>query len=273
MEILRYHARAQVVTDMVMYSFCTLVNDFARYERMVESFQRLGFDAGDCEFLYIDNTVANQADAFSGYNLLLRKASGRYIILCHQDIAGLDDDRETLDRLLSQLSGQDPHWGLCGNAGVDGQGRRFIRISDPYSSNQSTGGPFPRHVVSLDENFIIVRNEANLALSRDLSGYHWYGTDLCIVADILGWTAFVIDFHIRHDSKGRMDQNFMDLRHSLRQKYRRAFRPRVHRVLSERDVYLSGQQVRAPIVNGALDLSIWLYAHFKRLVLSKMKPR
>ena len=142
MDILRYHARAQVVTDMVMYSFCTLVNDFARYERMVESFQRLGFDAGDCEFLYIDNTVANQADAFSGYNLLLRKASGRYIILCHQDIAGLDDDRETLDRLLSQLSGQDPHWGLCGNAGVDGQGRRFIRISDPYSSDQSTGAPF-----------------------------------------------------------------------------------------------------------------------------------
>lgn len=69
---------------MVMYSFCTLVNDFARYERMVQSFRRLGSDAGDWEFLYIDNTVANHADGFSGYNSLLRTACGRYVILCHR---------------------------------------------------------------------------------------------------------------------------------------------------------------------------------------------
>lgn len=272
MDILRYYARAQVAPELVSYSFCTLVTDFARYERMVESFQRLGFDAGDCEFLYIDNTKFNQTDAFSGYNAFLRKGSGRYIILCHQDLTAINDGRKALDLALCQLSVQDPFWALCGNAGVDSKGRRFIRISDPYSPDQSTGSPFPRRVISLDENFIVARNEANLALSRDLSGYHWYGADLCIIADILGWTAYVIDFHIRHDSKGHMDKQYMDLRRGLREKYRVAFRPRVHKVLSERNVYISGQRVVPAIINGALDLSIWLYGHFKRLVLSRMRP-
>ncbi|WEZ85893.1 hypothetical protein P6U16_23170 (plasmid) [Rhizobium sp. 32-5/1] len=273
MDTLRYYTSAQVASDLITYSFCTLVTDFTRYESMVKSFRHLGFDAGDCEFLYIDNTVRNQADAFSGYNSFLRKVRGRYVVLCHQDVTGLDDGREGLDRLLSQLSGQDRFWALCGNAGVDGSGRRCIRISDPYSPDQSIGGPFPRRVVSLDENFIVVRNEANLALSRDLSGYHWYGADLCIIADILGWTAYVIDFHVWHDSKGHMDDKYMLLRRGLREKYRRAFRSRVHRVVSERNIYLSGQRIVPAIINGALDLSIWLYAHFKRLVLSKMKHR
>ena len=53
---------------------------------MVESFRTAGFTAGDTEFLYVDNSDQNALDAFAAYNLFLRVAKGRYIILCHQDI-------------------------------------------------------------------------------------------------------------------------------------------------------------------------------------------
>ncbi len=59
----------------------------------------------------------------------------------------------------------------------------------------------PIRVGSLDENFIVVKRQANLALSHDMSGFHLYGTDLCIIADILGRTSYVVDFHLCHKAR------------------------------------------------------------------------
>jgi hypothetical protein len=272
MDVVQHYLRADADRHgAVAYSFCTLVTNLTRYHAMVEGFRRLGFTSADREFLYIDNSASNQADAFSGYNRFLRQASGRYVILCHQDVMGLEDGREKLDSLLAALSEKDSVWAVCGNAGVDVRGRRFIRITDPYAPDQSTGQPFPRKVMSLDENFIVVKSEANLALSRDLTGFHWYGSDLCLIADILGWTAYVIDFHLRHDSRGSVDQHYNSLRNQLRSKYTRAFRPRTLRVLTERNVYLSGNRWVSAGANAAIDVSIYLYAQFKRRVLARLR--
>jgi len=272
MDVVQHYLRAD--TDKcgaVAYSFCTLVTNLPQYQAMVEGFLRLGFTSADCEFLYIDNSGSNQADAFSGCNAFLRRASGRYVVLCHQDVMGLEDGREKLDTLLAALSEIDPVWAVCGNAGVDASGRRFIRITDPYVPDQAVGKPFPRQVMSLDENFIVVKSEANLALSRDLTGFHWYGSDLCLIADILGWTAYVIDFHLRHDSRGSVDQHYNSLRSRLRTKYTRAFRPRTLRVLTERNIYLSGNRWASAGVNAAIDVAIFLYAQFKRTVLARLR--
>jgi len=45
-----------------------------------------------------------------------------------------------------------------------------IRISDPYGENQSSSSGACH---ALDENFIVVRRQANLSLSHDLSGFHF----------------------------------------------------------------------------------------------------
>lgn len=267
MDIQRYHGRS--LQGGVIYSFCTLVTNADVYSAMVASLVRLGFSPEDCEFLFIDNSIENHVDAFRGYNAFLRQAAGRYIVLCHQDIFGLTDDRACLDYRLAELEIADPTWGLCGNAGVNGEGQRFIRISDPFAPNQSTGAPFPRRVVSLDENFIVVRAEANLALSRDLSGFHWYGSDICLIADMLGWSAYVIDFHLRHDSAGNADAGYNTMRRQIRDKYARAYLPKLHRVLTERNVYLSGNRVVPMVINSALDFSIFAYALYKRYMLRR----
>ncbi len=228
----------------VRYSICTIVNDRAVYDAEIAQFRARGFSTADCEYLFADNTVTNRYDAYEAYNLFLGEARGRYIILCHQDLVLLEDDRTTLDRLLAGLDAHDPDWALCGNAGARPDGTLAIRITDPNTPDASIGGPFPTEVVGLDENFIVVRRDANLAVSHDLHGYHLYGSDLCIVADLLGRPAYVIDFHLRHLSGGSPDDTFHRMHAAMTAKYRRAFRSRWQYVTTERPLYLSGSPAR-----------------------------
>ena len=226
--------------DRFAYSFCTLVNDLDEYALMLDAFAAKGFTADDCEFLYIDNSRANRFDAFDGLNRMLARAAGRHVVLCHQDVLPIEDGRARLDELLEDLYRTDGQWGVCGNAGADARGDLVVRISDPWGADREAGGPFPRRVMSLDENFIVVRRDANLALSRDLGGYHWYGADLCIMAETLGWTSYVIDFHLAHRSGGNKDGQFFDARRRFRRKFNRAFRSRWHFVPTKEPVFVSG---------------------------------
>jgi hypothetical protein len=197
----------------------------AEYREMLASLKRGGFGESDCEYLYFDNSQGNAADAFGGYNFFLTEARGTYILLCHQDILLLEDDRSVLERRLEELDALDPTWGLCGNAGVTTAGRLALRLTDPHGANRALG-PFPSRVASLDENFIIVQRGANLGLSHDLAGFHFYGADLCIIADIMGRSAYVIDFHLHHKSGGTPNGQFYQGRLEMMKKYARALRPR-----------------------------------------------
>jgi len=208
-----------------MFSICTLMTDESLYAEMVNSFVDGGFIPADCEYLYIDNTQRNVVDAYAGYRHFLNEAAGEVLILCHQDVELLSDDRACLEARLGELEDLAPDWGVCGNAGGVGLGLYSIRISDPHGANRSVGS-FPSRVVALDENFLVVKRSANLAISRDLSGFHLYGADLCVIADILGYTCWVIDFHLLHKSGGIVDANYTASRARFIRKWRRALRGR-----------------------------------------------
>ena len=209
----------------IRYSIATLVNDLAQYEAMLTSLRSGGFDTDDCEFLYIDNTIINQACAFSGLNALLNEARGRYAILCHQDIRLLTDTRKELDKRIEDLEKLDPAWALAGNAGGIAPGELAIRITDPRGANQKTGD-FPARVMSLDENFIVVKRSARIGFSTDLTGFHFYGPDICMHALIAGYTAYVIDFHLAHLSGGIKTPAFEEMQEAFRCKWEDAFAPR-----------------------------------------------
>ena len=239
----------------IRYSLCTIVTRPDEYCRLVESFQAGGFTGPDCEYLYLDNSDGNRFDAFAGYNLFFEAARGKYLILCHQDLALIRDGRVELDALLEQLNRLDPDWGLCGNAGGIRPGRLALRISDPHGENQAVGATFPVRVGSLDENFIVARRSANLALSHDLSGFHHYGADLCLIAGLLGWRAYVVDFHLRHRSPGEAGAGFKEQLGRLIAKYRTALRPRW--VTSTCCVYfLSGSSTLNALANSRLGRSL-----------------
>lgn len=207
------------------YTIASMINDHAQVEAMHSSFRTGGFDESDCEYMYIDNTAGEQICAYSGLNALLNESRGRYIILCHQDVRLLTDARSDLDMRLAELEEVDPAWALAGNAGGVAVGQLAVRITDPHGANQKVG-TLPARVMSLDENFIVVRREARVGFSNNLSGFHFYGADICLNAATAGWNAYVINFHLAHLSAGKKDENFTKSQDAFRSKWSSALAPR-----------------------------------------------
>ncbi len=188
------------------FSVCTLVTDHAQWAAMQASFLAHGF--GDAEFLLLDNSQANRWCAFTGLAEMIRRARGRYVICCHQDVRLIGDGAAALRDRLAALEALDPSWAVAGNAGASPEGRLLIRITDPHGADQAHG-PFPGLVHSLDENFLVLRGGTGIVPSPDLAGFHLYGTDLCLAARQAGHSAWVIDFHLHHLSPGRVDAGFL----------------------------------------------------------------
>ena len=192
---------ADIKESGIVYSICTFVTRFEQYKDLVKSFVEHGFAYNDCEYIYIDNSEKNQYDNYQGINKFLTTARGRYIVICHQDVLLIDDGRQKLDTVLRELDRIDPNWAVCGNGGGVYPKRLALRLTDPHGDKQFTE-PLPQRVSGLDENFLVVRRDANLAVSADLKVFHLHGTDICTVARLLGYTAYVVDFRLRHLSGG-----------------------------------------------------------------------
>lgn len=207
------------------FSICTLVTKKEEYGEMVTSFVNYGFAYDSCEYLYIDNSQGCQHDAFSGLNLFLQRAQGKYIILCHQDILLHDHNRADLSQRIRQLDSIDPKWGILGNAG--GINLKWVATHVTQKSGKRLKEELlPLKTMTVDENFMLVKNDANLAFSSNLAGFHMYGTDICLIADVLGYSAYVIDFNLLHKSDGNADESFYSLKRALIKKYQKAFQSR-----------------------------------------------
>lgn len=204
------------------FTIATLVTDHAQYQAMVATFTARGFTHETCEFLYLDNSQGPAWDAYRGIARLMAMARAPYLILCHQDVRLLSDGADRLAARLAELDTLDPRWALAGNAGGTENGAIAIRISDPYGDDQHRG-TLPARAVSLDENFILLRRDAPLGLSADLTGFHFYGADLCLHARLAGRSAWVIDFHLRHLSPGTKDASFKAAQSRFEAKYRALF--------------------------------------------------
>lgn len=230
-----------------LFSICTLVSKPDEYREMVESYIKAGFDRKQCEYLCIDNSAHNTFDAFSGLNQFLRKAQGKYIILCHQDIILHDAGIQELTKQIEYMDSVDPQWAILSNAG--GINFKYLAMHLTQNSGNKLHEPdLPLQSITVDENFMVVKNSANLALSADLSGFHLYGTDLCVIAKVLGYNSYVIDFNLIHKSDGNADAHFFQIRKQLIKKYRKAFRARFISTTITR-FYLSGNRLGSFFIN------------------------
>lgn len=207
------------------FTIATLVNSRPHYEEMLASFDEAGFDRASCEYLFVDNTGAGQTCAYRGLDHMLGEARGEHVILCHQDVRLVHDGRQELEFRLAALEALDPAWAIAGNAGGIAPGRLAIRITDPHGADRRVG-TLPARVMSLDENFMVVKRSARLSFSRDLTGFHFYGADLCLMADVKGLSSYVIDFHLEHMSAGVKGTTFDAMERAFCEKWGRAFRPR-----------------------------------------------
>lgn len=227
------------------YSVCTLVTNIEEYGQMVQSFIDAGFTQDICEFRYIDNSSVNSFEAYKGLNLFLQNAQGEYIILCHQDILLNFHHIAQLEQQMQEITDLDPNWAILSNAGGienDLYQRAALNVAYPDGFYQRVG-KLPQKVISVDENFILVKRSANLALSGDLKGFHLYGTDICLVAELLGYSAYAIDFKLLHKSYGTPNETYYKILEQLINKYRHFMRSR--RIITTiADFYLSESDLR-----------------------------
>jgi hypothetical protein len=185
------------VTDESLFHVATFVDDDAQYAAMRESFNRAGLDERVARFTRLDSGEP--------YGAVRELASSPepYAILCHQDVR-LDqgDGYAELIGLLAELTERDPHWAVAGNAGGTPNLELIRHIADPHGANWASN--LPRPVVSLDENFVVLRLERRPRCSSELKGFHLYGTDVCLNAIADGSKAYVIGFRLTHLSPGSL---------------------------------------------------------------------
>jgi hypothetical protein len=197
-------------SSAIFFSICTLVTNKQEYNQMQQSFISCGF-TDDCEYLMIDNSQGNVHDAYSAIRYFLNTAKGKYVIVVHQDVLCVDTATHLKNCLLT-LTQKDDKWAICGNAGAKGYHQEIMYINT--SGRIETTQNLPCKVNSLDENLLIIDAQKRLTISADFGGFHFYGTDLCIIADFLGYTSYVIPFMVNHLSSG----NLKDM-----EKYRKPF--------------------------------------------------
>jgi hypothetical protein len=183
-----------------LFSICSIITNLEEYEEMKRSFEQCGFTQ-DCEYLAADNTKQNQFDAYVAINRFLREAKGKYIIIVHQDVRCIDT-LSKLQEILTDLTRRDDKWAVCGNAGAMGyhQDVRYIVNGGITVTHDN----LPSKVYSLDENLLIIRQSAHIVVSSDLHDFHLYAADLCIIADFLGYSCYVIPFMVKHLSLGNL---------------------------------------------------------------------
>ena len=184
-----------------LFSICTIVTDMQEYEEMKKSFEGSCFTE-NCEYLIADNTSGNQFSAYVAIAGFLKQSNAQYLIIVHQDVRCIDN-KETLIRCLQGLTQVDTKWAMCGNAGSTGYHEVIYYLNNAGKEMFASG--LPARVTSLDENLLIINRNTNLTLSADLTGFHLYGTDLCLVADFLGYTCYVIPFKVKHLSLGNIE--------------------------------------------------------------------
>lgn len=190
-----------LIIPIFKFSICTIVNDFAEYQLMKATFEEKGF-TDNCEYIIADNCNQNEFDAYQAISRFLKMAKGEHIIIVHQDVR-LIDTREKLESCLNELHAKDAQWAVCGNAGFKSYKQGDFHIS--HTNLVQIGEHLPCLVKSLDENLLIVKASSNITISPNLKGYHLYGTDLCIIANFLGYNCYVIGFMVLHLSGGNMD--------------------------------------------------------------------
>jgi hypothetical protein len=141
------------------------------------------------------------ASAANAYNRALEKAKTDLVIFAHQDIYFPEGWLDCLRRTLDLLSDTDPHWGVLGVWGGirDGGSPGYMYWT---GVNGTAGKPFSgvREVKSLDEVVLILRTSSGLRFDENLSGYHMYGTDICLEARRRGRRSYIFSGFCIHNT-------------------------------------------------------------------------
>ena len=175
----------------------TFVNDEESYRAMRASFAAAGFMSPDIVYERLSDHAEDPYAAITR----LGNSAEPYVMLVHQDVrCDQEHGYRDLQHAIAELERHDPRWAVAGNAGGLADRSVLRHISDPWGTHWAA--ELPRRVVTLDENLLVLRTARQPRCSSALSGFHLYGSDVCLNAACAGDRCYVIDFRVTHLSAG-----------------------------------------------------------------------
>ena len=170
------------------------------------------------ELISIDNTQGRFTSAAEALNCGADKAKGEYVIFVHQDVSFTPNWLSVVTDQISRVDKTSKQWGVMGLMGVRAQGGFSGHIIDLHGHLYNP--PLPSEAASLDEVCLIIRKDSGLRFDESLGGFHLYGADLCLQANMKGLTNFAIDACLHHLGQGNKDLAFWNTAERLYAKWK-----------------------------------------------------
>jgi GT2 family glycosyltransferase len=191
------------------FSVITLVRNIKNYEEFCHSLKKqLGTES--VEVIAIPNFFQQFTSVFKALNIAADTANGRHLIFCHEDIIVPPDWILKIKKNINELEQQHVNWGVLGPAGVflNNNNAAFflydVNGNPLYNCVKNIIHDKTRYEIeSLDELCLITKKSNKLRFSdKQLSGFHFYGVNLCLDARLKGYKNFAIDAYCYHKSDG-----------------------------------------------------------------------
>jgi hypothetical protein len=141
------------------------------------------------------------ASAALAYNDALDKSVTDLVVFAHQDLFFPENWIDRVIDSVNLLNATDPSWGVLGCFGVSAAGTHHGRI---YSAGLGTIGTSidqPTCIQTLDEIVLIMRKSSGLRFDNALSGFHFYGADICMQASERGMRSYAIPAFCVHNTQ------------------------------------------------------------------------
>ena len=212
----------------------TFVTDEQAYREMRASFEQAGFTEEVAAYLPLRSDGKGDPEPHSTLSRLVSTRQEQLFVLCHQDVR-LDQGHGFPEfvQAVQELEAADPGWAIAGSAGGSERLELIRSVTDPHGG--VSGHKLPARVESLDENFLVLKTWTGVTSSPELRGFHFYGADFCLNAQLRGGTAYVIHFHVHHLSAGNRTHAYFAAVRPFEARWNREFRARYFR--SSTDVH------------------------------------
>jgi glycosyltransferase involved in cell wall biosynthesis len=193
----------------VDFSIITIVHNLENYKSFCESL-RQQYGSFSIEIIGIPNFFNFFKSAFKALNTAADLASGKNIIFCHDDITVTKEWLFKINKHCVELDAQNIPWGVLGPAGVfqtNNSSAFFLLDKDNvplWKTLPNIVHDSSRYeVAGLDELCLITKKSNNLRFNDvQLSGFHFYGGNICLESQIRGLKVFAIDCYCHHKSDG-----------------------------------------------------------------------
>jgi GT2 family glycosyltransferase len=187
------------------FSIVTIVNDKDQYINFLNDVKKQKYDY-DVEIIALPNFDNLYTSAAEALNIGLDVSESEYVILCHQDLRVPENWLETIHEHIKNIRIKLDDFGVLGVAGSWNDKRGDGGISYLNDSNTIQAKKvYPNfvEVQCLDEACLIVKKENSYRFdSQSFTGYHGYGSDLCLTYIVNGKKNFAINAPCDHLSDG-----------------------------------------------------------------------